>query len=116
MNIKAEVTVFLNNFTAEVEFSETAVSFYGAAWEIGLFFGLIPIRGKKKELLRIEYENIEEVIVGKTSYLLNKKDACLIKLKNGTGKAKNNQPIEVAFIPFESGRAMLFEHVGDRFV
>ena len=116
MSIKAEVNYLLNNFTADVEFSETAVSFYGAAWEIGLFFGLIPIRGKKKELLRIEYSDIEEVVIGKTSYLINKKDACLIKLKNDLKKAKNNPHIEIAFIPFESGRAMLFEYVGDRFV
>ena len=48
MSIKAEVNYILNNFTADVEFSETAISFYGAAWEIGLFFGLIPIRGRRK--------------------------------------------------------------------
>lgn len=115
MSIKAEVTAFLNNFTAEVEFSETAMSFYGPSWEIGLFFGLIPIRGKTKELLRIEYNVIEEVVVGKTSYAIGKKDACLIKVKSNPTKVKSNPSIEVAFIPFESGRAMLFEHVGDRF-
>ena len=116
MSIKAEVQVYLNSFTAEVQFSETAMSFYGPAWEIGLFFGLIPIKGKSKELLRIEYEDIEEVVVGKTSYLINKKDACLIKVRSNPSKVKNNPAIEVAFIPFDAGCAMLREKVADRFV
>lgn len=116
MSIKAEVQAFLNSFTAEAKFSDTAISFYGPAWEIGLFFGLIPIRGKTKELLRIEYADIEEVVVGKTSYLINKKDACLIKVKSNPTKVKNNPAIEVAFIPFDAGCAMLREKVADRFV
>lgn len=109
MAIKAEVTFGFELFTADAEFSETALSFYGPGWEIGLFFGLIPIRGKTKELLRIEYADIAEVKVGKNTRPFNKKDACLIKLQNGV-------PVEVAFKPFESGRAMLFEKVPERFV
>lgn len=116
MSIKAEVAAFLDHFTAEVEFSETAMHFYGPKWEIGLFFGLIPIRGKKKELLRIEYKDIEKVSVKKTSYLIGNKETCSIKVKSNPTKVKNNPAIEVTFIPFESGRAMLFEHVGERFV
>ncbi len=116
MGIKAEVIWLANSFTAEVEFSETTISFYGPSWEIGLFFGLIPIRGKRKELLRIEYSDIKEVVVGKTSRPFNKKDVCLIKAKSNLTKIKGNPPIEVTFIPFESGRTMLFEHVGDRFI
>ena len=115
MNIKAEVTYLLNCYTADVAFSETAMSFYGPAWEIGLFWGLIPIKGKTKELLRIEYSDIEEVVCKNISPF-NKKEACLIKVKSNYSKIKNKQPIQVAFTPFESGRAMLFEHVGDRFV
>jgi len=115
MNIKAEVSSYVNHFSAEVEFSETAVSFYGPAWEFSFFFGLFPIKGKTKELLRIEYDDIEEVVVGKTSTLINKKDACLIKLKSNAAKAKNNPAIEVVFIPFEAGCAMLREKAADRF-
>ena len=116
MNIRAEVTAFINNFTAEVRFSETAMSFYGPAWEIGLFFGLLPIKGKTKELLRIEFKDIEEVVVGKNTRPFNKKEACLIKVRNNPTKVKNNPPIEVAFTPFEPGRAMLYKYVGERFI
>ena len=116
MSIKADVTVFIQNFTADAVFSDTALSFYGPSWEIGLFFGLIPIRGKTKELLRIEYDNIAEVVVGKTSTVINKKDACIIKLKSASENGKNSLPIEIAFKPFDAGCAMLREKVADRFV
>lgn len=109
MAIKAEVTNGLQFLNADVEFSESALSFYGPSWEIGLFFGLLPIRGKKKELLRVAYSDIAEVKVGKRSTLINKKDACWVKLQNGV-------QLEICFIPFESGRAMLFEKVADRFL
>lgn len=109
MNIKAEVISMLNNFEAEVQFSETAVSFYGPSWEIGFFFGLLPIRGKTKELLRIEYNDIAEVRVGQTSRPFFKKDACLIKMQNGL-------QLEIAFTPFQPGCGMLFQKVGNRFV
>ena len=109
MSIKVEVTSYLQCYYAQAEFSETALHFYGPSWEIGLFFGLLPIRGKTKELLRINYSDIAEVRVGKNTRPLNKKDACLVKLQNGA-------VIELAFTPFESGRAMLFEKVGACFV
>lgn len=109
MSIKAEVTSMLQGFTAEVKFSDTAVSFFGPAWEIGLFFGLLPIRGKTKELLKIEYANIAEVKVGKNTRPFNKKDACLIKLQNGV-------QLEIGFMPFDAGCAMLREKAADRFV
>ncbi len=114
MSIKAEVTHYTNSYTADVEFSETSMSFYGPAWEIGFFFGLVPLRGKTKELLRINYDDIEEVTVGKTPFVI-KKDACLIKLKNGIKRGKNPD-VYISFIPFEAGRSMLFSHVGDRFI
>ena len=117
MSIKAGVRVFYKDFNADVEFSQTAISFYGPAWEIGFFFGLLPIRGKTKEILRIEYSDIEEVVVGKSAIAFSKKEACFIKTKgSSTEKAKKVPPIEVRFTPFEAGRAMLFEHVGERFV
>ena len=109
MAIKAEVTTYLKSFTADVEFTDIDMSFYGPGWEIGLFFGLIPIKGKVKELMRIAYDQIAEITVGRASRLVKKTDVCVLKLQNGT-------QMEVAFIPFESGRAMLYEKAADKFV
>lgn len=107
MSIKAYVATYLKSFTADVEFSDTAVSFHGPAWEIGFFFGLLPIKGKRKELLRIEYDNIAQVTVRNAKGLTQ--DACVVKLQNGT-------QIDLSFTPFEPGRNMLYEKVPDRFV
>ena len=114
MAIKAEVSAIPQMFTADVEFSDTAMSFFAPAWEISFFFGLFQINGKIKEVLRIDYEDIEEVKVGKTSTVINKKDACLLKVK--TKKDKKSKPYEIAFNPFEEGRAKLYEYVSDRFI
>ena len=48
MGMKAEVATYLKSFTADVEFTETALSFYGPAWEIGFFFRIASNQGKNK--------------------------------------------------------------------
>lgn len=109
MSIKADVTNMLQVFTADVEITDTALRFYGPAWEIGLLLGLIPIKGKVKELLRIEYTDIAAVVVEKTTRPFSKKDACLIRLQNG-------RQVEVRFTPFDAGCAMLYEKIPNLFV
>ena len=116
MAIKVSGMVIKNylpaGFKGEVEFLESEMVFYGPKWEIGLFFGLIPIRGKTKELFRMEYNDIEE-ITSKTTF---KTEQFFIKLKGYENRKGGNGTAQLTFTPAAVGREMLLKYAGDRFV